>query len=422
LRHGFYAVRNRTQSEVDNGLGIDELRDLETKLFSTDPVLSQLPASHRGMKQLIEKLCEEQTRAIDDSLPKIKRQIDDRLREQQTELARLPGALVSEGEKSIFLLGALTACWDDFRRCVEADTTVLGTSTAVTNLAARAHESIKSMTEELHEGMPDFLGDHVKSRLLSSSREALGYDLSHFLQGPVFREEFAKTLYPKFLIHAEKAVDSVAGRVTECMNALFAKHFPADTLHASVLTELHSLANLELARRVEATKALVDRLFEAEKRCTYTNNHYLTQTIAKFQEVVTKNSAQWTEVSSGAYGRSTSYNGLKDGSDLVPSEFLESTARSFHTASNEEAAVRQMQITLHAYGKVVHKRFTDSVAVLTLNEILYTLVDDTAKISVAWMPRLLEKLSEHKSVALRRKELTKSIAGLEVARAELQAM
>jgi hypothetical protein len=424
LRHGFYAVRNRTQQEVNDGIGIEELRELETKLFSTDPVLSQLPASHRGMKQLIEKLCEEQTRAIDDSLPKIKRQIDDRLREQQTELARLPGALVSEGEKSIFLLGALTACWNDFRRCAEADTTVLGTSTAVTNLSARAHESIKSMTEALHSGMPDFLGDHVKSRLLSSSREALGYDLSHFLQGPVFREEFAKALFPKFLTQAEQAVDSVAGRVTECMNALFAKHFPEDTLHASVLTELHSLANSELARRVEATKALVGRLFEAERRCTYTNNHYLTQTIAKFQEVVTKNSAQWAEASSGVYGRhsSPSFNGLGEGGDLITSAFLESTARSFRTASNEEAAVRQMQITLHAYGKVVHKRFTDSVAVLALNELIYTLVDDTAKLSVEWMPLLLEKLSEHKNVALRRKELTKSIAGLEVARMELQAM
>jgi len=425
LRHGFYAVRNRTQQEVNDGIGIEELQKLEANLFSTDPVLSQLPASHRGMKQLVEKLCEEQTRAIDGSLPKIKRQVDDRLREQQAELARLPASLATDGEKSIFLLGALTACWNDFRRCAEADTTVMGTSTVITNLSARAHESIKSMTEALHSGMPDFLGDPVKSRLLSCSREALGYDLSHFLQGPVFREEFAKALFPRFLIQAEHAVDSVAGRVTECMQALFDKHFPKDTLHASVLTELHALAHSELACRVATTKALVGRLFEAEKRCTYTNNHYLTQTISKFQEVVTKNSAQWSEaVGTCVYGRhsSPSYDGMADGGDFIPTDFLESTAASFRTASNEEAAVRQMQITLHAYGKVVHKRFTDSVAVLALNELIYTLVDDTAKLSVTWMPLLLEKLSEHKDVALRRKALSKSIAGLVAASAELSCM
>ena len=62
------------------------------------------------------------------------------------------------------------------------------------------------------------------------------------------------------------------------------------------------------------------------------------------------------------------------------------------------------------------------MAVLALNELIYTLVDDTAKLSVEWMPLLLEKLSEHKNVALRRKALTKSIAGLEVARMELKAM
>jgi hypothetical protein len=416
LRHGFYAVRNRTQEEVNNGVSISELGELESDLFSTDSVLSQLPASHCGMKQLVEKLCEEQTRSIEESIPKIKCQINDRLREQQTALAKLPSALVSDTEKSMFILGALSCCWNDLRRCSEADTTVLGTTTAVTNLSARAHESINVMTENLRCGMPNFLDECVKIRLLASSKEALGYDLSHFIQGPVFREEFCKAVYPNFQTNAESAVDAVSNCVAQCLKAIFSCHFSAQDLHTSVLTELQALVQSELTRRVDATKALVGRLSEAEKRCTYTNNHYLTQTIAKFRENIMKK----TDLSlSKVLDRQVSTN---EGDELIPSEFLDATANSFRKASNEEAAVREMQITLHAYGKVVHKRFTDSVAIIVLNELIYTFVDDSAKLSVAWMPSLLEKLSEHKNVALLRKELKKSIAGLSVARTELHAL
>jgi GTPase SAR1 family protein len=405
LRHGFYAVRNRTQQEINDGVGVDALSDLEKHLFDSDPILSQLPASQRGMGELISKICD-------------KRQVNDRLRVQQTEFSRLPSALVSDGDKQVFLLSALAACWNDFRRCAGADTTVLGSNERKTNLSARAHEKLCSMTDSLRCGMPDFLGEDVKQTLLSASREALGYDLSNFLQGPVFREQFSNAIDPVFSNEAETAIDAVAACVRECLAVLFKKHFPPDTINASVVAELTSMLRDELDRRVAATKKLVGRLFEAETRCTYTNNHYLAQTIAKFQELVVKHAGQWK----GAGIYKPSYDGLGDGGDLIPKEFMESTASSFRSESNESAAVRQMQITLHAYGKVVHKRYTDSVAVLVLNELVHTLVDDTARFSVEWMPRLLDKLSEDKKVALRRKELTKSITALKAAAGEIDAL
>ena len=416
LRHGFFAVRNRTQQEINDGVGVEAVAGLEKDLFDTDIVLSKLPDWQRGMDKLILKICEEQKRAIDESLPKIKRQINERLRVQQTEFSRLPSALVSDGDKQVFLLSTLAVCWNDFRRCAGADTTVLGSNEKTTNLSARAHEKLCAMTESLHSGMPDFLDGDVQLKLLSASREALGYDLSNFLQGPVFREQFSNAIDPVFSSEAEMAIDEVAGCVRECLTVLFKKHFPPDTIHGGVVTELTSMLRDELDRRVATTKALVGRLFEAETRCTYTNNHYLAQTIAKFQEIVTDNSAQWKGSSCG------SYDGVNDGNDLIPTEFLQSTASSFRSESNESAAVRQMQITLHAYGKVVHKRYTDSVAVLVLNELVHTLVDDTARFSVEWMPRLLDKLAEDKNMALRRKELTKSISALKVAVGEIDAL
>lgn len=44
LHHGYYAVRNRTQLEIGEGLTLDALAEKEAALFASDAVLKQLPA------------------------------------------------------------------------------------------------------------------------------------------------------------------------------------------------------------------------------------------------------------------------------------------------------------------------------------------------------------------------------------------
>lgn len=416
LRHGYYAVRNRTQQEIDEGIGIGALHGIEKRLFASDPVLSKLPASQCGMDQLLAKICEEQARSIDESVPKIRRAIQVRLLEQRSELDAMPAALTSDGAKTVFLMTTLASAWNDFRRCAEADTTVLGSTIKATNLSARAHEVLEKMTDTLREGMPDFLSENVTMRLADACKEALGYNLANFLQGPVFREEFVKAIFPDFLVAAEGAVDGVAACVRACTTALFEKHFPVGTIAPSVVKELKSLFQAEVEARVKTAKAVVGRVFAAEKRCTYTNNHYLAQTIAKFKEIVVHNSGQWKKSPRDVY------DGVNDGGDLVTADFMSRTARSFRSESNDSAAVRDMQVALHAYGKVVHKRFTDTVAVVVFNELVYELIDATPRLSTEWAPRVLSNLAEEKKMALRRRELTKSVAALETAMAEVDAL
>jgi hypothetical protein len=272
------------------------------------------------------------------------------------------------------------------------------------------------MTDTLHEGMPDFLSENVTMRLADACKEALGYNLANFLQGPVFREEFVKAIFPAFLVAAEEAVDGVAACVRACTTALFEKHFPVGTIAPSVVKEVKSLFQAEVEARVKTAKAVVGRVFAAEKRCTYTNNHYLAQTIAKFKEIVVHNSGQWKK------SPRDTLDGVNDGGDLVTADFMSRTAQSFRSESNDSAAVRDMQVALHAYGKVVHKRFTDTVAVVVFNELVYELIDATPRLSTEWAPRVLSNLAEEKKLALRRRELTKSVSSLETAMAEVDAL
>lgn len=409
LRHGYYAVRNRTQTEIDGGVTLDALAAAETSLFASHPVLSQLPETQRGMARLQEKICAEQASKVDACIPKLKREISDRLVQQRRELGKLPGALATADERAGFLGAKLAQLAALARRCAAADTTVLGVKQRDTNLSARVHEALKGMTDNVHNLMPDFLSDRTKDVLLEAANEALGYNLSNFMQGDVFRGQFA-SVAPMLEREAASALDAVQRCTVACLHALVVHVMPCDVVAPKTSKALCALIEDELQARHAAVIGTVEALVRAERGCTYTNNHYLAQTISKFKEIVVKHSGQWKQASSGRY--SPSFEGTEGGGDIVPADFLQRTAHTFNTASNEAAAVREMQITLHAYGKVVHKRFTDSVSVLAIDGLVTQLVDDLPSLAVKWTPQLLESLVEDKRVAMRRKELTRSIAGL----------
>ena len=48
LRHGYFAVRNRTQEEINNGVDLKALGEAEEALFQSDPVLSMLHGAARA--------------------------------------------------------------------------------------------------------------------------------------------------------------------------------------------------------------------------------------------------------------------------------------------------------------------------------------------------------------------------------------
>lgn len=366
------------------------------------------------MSNLLSKICSEQEAAIDRCIPKLKRDIGDRLLGQKRELDKLPNALATENDRFTFLTSNLARLSDLARRCATADTSVLGSDTKTTNLTARIDEKLKLMKNNVRHLMPDFLDDENKRMLSEASSESVGYHLANFMQGVVFREHFhgVVTMLEQ---EATNALGSVVECARECLLALVEHVLPKDLVVPKLTARLYALINDELSSRHATVRTTIDAIVLAERSTTYTNNHYLSQTIAKFKEIVACNSKQWGDKNGG----NRNLDGISDGKELVPEDFMRRMATAFRTASNEEAAVREMQITLHAYSKVVQKRFTDTVSILIINGIVVQLVDALSALSGKWIPQLIEDLVEDKRVVLRRKKLTQSIAGLEQAAAVL---
>ena len=415
LRNGYYAVRNRTQQEIEDGMDLEELEGAETSLFATDPVLSTLPEESRGMPRLLEKICTEQERAVDASIPKLRRDVAERLGAQQLELEALPAALVTPQQRTQFIANKLANLGAMLRRCAEADTGVLGATNRTTNLSARVNEALQEMAHRAYKDMPNFLSTSVHDKLEKNCKEARGYNLSTFMEASVFRETFSKDVVSMLSVAAERATAAVCARLEECVTALIEDVIPQSVVTPKLKDALQALAEEELRKNAKCVRASIATLTKAEARTTFTTNHYLSQTIDKFKEIVGHNSGNWKSPS--VYGN---FNGVSDGGDLVPEDFLEHVARSYHANdSNEKRSVFEMQLCLAAFAKVVRKRYVDTVGILIISGMVTKLVEEMPTLSAEWGPKLVDAIVEDKQAITKRKALTRSIAGLTEAAAVL---
>lgn len=424
LKHGFFAVRNRTQAEINEELALEDVVKKETELFRSDAVLKLLPSHQCGMAKLLAKVCAEQSRAIDDYIPKLKKTATGLLRKYQKDMAALPRSLTTQEERRDFVSRKMGEIATDIRRAAEADTTVCGSREKSTKLAARVHEALKNgLADRIHDQLPNFLLEETKSELREATAEGLGHDLSNFMQSGAFRNQFVAAIDPLLCEAASSTVDEVAACVLRCCTAVVEARLGssggitkalADKVLEEIVTDVHE--------RAEDTHGMVRRMAGAELRSTYTNNHYFAQTISKFKEIVSSNSGQWKK--NGKVGYHTASDpGVNDGTaEGIPEAFIAATAMSFRSESNDEAALREMQITLHAYGKVVHKRFSDSAAVVIRDILLVDMVEKLLGLLNARTDQLIAHMAEDKGVVLKRKELDRNIAGLKKALSELKEM
>ena len=413
LRHGFFAVRNRTQIEIEEELDIEELGELEQTLFREDAILSKLPQEQQGMPRLLEKVAIEQSKRLDKCIPELREKVKGRLVAEQAALSDLPESLGDELERQRFSYRVLGRIESDFRRCVKSDTSVLGCDCTVTNLSARVNEIMNNMETAMRKDQRDFLDEKTFVELYDGAKEANGYHLSNFMQGDLFRSTFSRATTPVLENSSRLAVHLTHGSVRDCFDALVDHHVGEGVLPA-LSDGLKELFHDALESVVRDSRGLIERLKNAEKNVTFTTNHYYAQTIAKFKEIYSCNSQQWKGAPEPGYHFDP--DGVTDGeADGIPKEFMVRVAKNFRHNSNDAEAITTMQVSLHAYAKVVQKRFSDSVAAILFNEVVFGAVQILTDESMQWSTLLLDKVKEDPNIAQRRNKIKGNIFALSTA-------
>ncbi|KAH9909434.1 Dynamin central region-domain-containing protein [Fomitopsis serialis] len=114
LRHGYYCTRQPDDGERTAGITPSEAREAETRFFqNTAPWDTSADKQRFGTKNLVKYLSGMLTQIINKVLPKLQREVENKLTACYTELRKLPKEVTSE--PAAFVFGLLSSFCTDIR-------------------------------------------------------------------------------------------------------------------------------------------------------------------------------------------------------------------------------------------------------------------------------------------------------------------
>ena len=451
LSLGFIAVRNRTQEEVAAREPLSRVRAKEAAFFAAHPELSSLGDSDvLGMGALERRLVGIQAEAVKAALPRIKRKVSEQKAKVMAELKGMRSAVTTEQESVLLFSERLNSVQRMFAGAGEGDFRAINAAfrdwppEAVNKLhvAPRVYEAFTKFAADFAAAMPDFLSDKHYAHMEALSRETRGASLANFLSSPVFSRCYTESVHGKMAAPAEVLLDSCRAYVAGVLDTLVDKEFGAWPRAAALVKgHVHELLDEGIAAAAHLVRGLCE-----QQRHIFTLNPYYMETVAKFKRTVADirdaalapppqpqgglrmNMADPLGLGA-AFGAappppppkaSDSWLGRvpKDLLDVADEAFLTKAARA---SAGDEAAIREMQLSLKVYSKVVMRRVGDDVPLAVL-EHLVTAVGESLAVSVqrkAQAAPLAPLLQDDATVVARRQRLERSLVNLTAALDEL---
>ena len=401
LKHGFVAVRNRSQAEVEEELSADDAKAKETEIFETHPILKQLDPGQRGTDDLVDKMVAEQARLVDAFVPAAIMELIEKRTHGQKELQAMPKACDTDEAKRAVLMKASMAIHDDFRKLVEAD--ALHPLKQI-HVSARFLEAAEKLSGIARDAMPDFLSEECRAEIEERLKETHGFNMSNFLDGPTFQHQFNCAFEKPLANFKKNLVAATAELVTNALGTVIKERCSDWPALGAALT---GHVGLVVSDRAEELNKVLQAVIDAELAGTWTLNHYYSQTIQKFREAIK--------------AANDPHSSMEVPADLTQ-RFVTQAASEARSNSNTAAAVREMQVSLRAYQKVVEKRVFDTIGALVRHHLVLKMRDDVADELNSLAPKLAPTIEENQAMAAKRQRLVRDDAKFEKALEELRAL
>ncbi|CAF1437348.1 unnamed protein product [Adineta ricciae] len=342
LKLGFIAVRNRS---TDEKISLDESRQREKEFFREHFASSGVGSHCLGIDALIDRLADLYSDRINETFPKIRSEIQRKLKEVHDQLSKLPPNLetpsarlakyyeladfyvenvlkirlssTNDGEQNS-MINSLHIKFQKFQRIIDKYTRELFT--------AKYHTKVKNaMAACFGEQLPNFLPHPVLKNLICATLDQLWCATKSLIKD-CFNE------ISKVLLDNDDRV---------CKN---------DILLTKLLPVFRKNVTSYLNKKKQAVHDQLEGLIRLEKQEPYTTNHYYMDKINEFKDVFTKSK-----------GKNAT------GNQVTTSMSDEMDKLMFNSISNDDQAVREMLISIFSYWKVLTKRFID-YASLSLRE------------------------------------------------------
>ncbi|CAF3729832.1 unnamed protein product [Rotaria sp. Silwood1] len=338
LKLGFIAVRNRS---TDEKISLEDARKREREFFREHPI-STLVGSHcLGIDALINRLADLYSDRVREVFPKMKNDVQKKLKETREQLEKLPPSLETASAR---LAKYYELAEFYIEKILKNHFTMYNDGRHPSSLVNHLHKKFKQFEKIILEQSHELFTERYRFKVREAMAACFGEQLPNFLPHPVLQH----------LI--EEKIDQLWSVVILLINDCFqkTKNTLLESDHEKCHDDILLLKLLPIFRKIgisyldEKKQAVNDQLKELirlEKHMPYTLNNYYMETITKFKEYLAQKRAQ------------NSTNKMSSPSTTDKDDLL-----MFDSASNDDQSVQDMLVSIYAYWKLLVKRFIDYAA------------------------------------------------------------
>jgi vacuolar protein sorting-associated protein 1 len=265
---GIIAVKNRSKEDIDNKISLNDARDAEKRFFENHQIYKNLK-SLCGTDQLAELLSKLFKSRINDEIPLIKKEIEERLSKIKVKLSELGEEIPkSEIEQQKLVFRLIEQFCTQLRLFIDGEEKNLDEKFEG-NPSNELHKLLFEYGQTVIKSSPDYQSDDYRKEIRSELDQSRGRELSGFLPFRVFTRIIHKQLQ-ELEEPSIDLLDDVSIFIENLMNKiaeLLVKKFPL------ILLEMKTIFNSLIEEKKKmATQMVKDEIIK--EKFIFTNNQY----------------------------------------------------------------------------------------------------------------------------------------------------
>jgi GTP-binding protein EngB required for normal cell division len=293
LKLGFIGVRNKPHDESFET--IKKLRKDESVYFENNYAF--LEHKYWGMETLINKVVKIQAEFVDDSIPKIKKQLEDKLENLSNELQTYKSNFANDGERMGYAVEHLLSVKESFANTVES--------------SSHFNLMFQQFATSLRKSIPDYFSEGYSVKIKEKLKENRGIMLSNFLNIQSFKVLFEESLDDKLEIHSTTLIKNSRIYVQDTLDFYINDQFK---LFPSMITFLRTKAKTVVQRATADCESFIETFLTMEN-LIFTQSKLYTSNVNEFRKLhETRTSEQEMAISLAAYHETL----LNRVSDTIP--------------------------------------------------------------------------------------------------------
>ncbi|CAF0933267.1 unnamed protein product [Rotaria sordida] len=338
LKLGFIAVRNRS---TDERISLEDARKREGEFFREHSILTRVGSYCLGVDALINRLADLYSDRVREIFPKMKNDIQKKLKETREQLEKLPPSLETASAR-------LTKYYElaEFyiEKILKQRFTISNDGRHSVSLVNHLHTKLKQFENVIFRQSHEFFTEEYHVKVQNAMSACFGEQLPNFLPHPVLKRLIGEKLDQLWSV-ANLLINECFKKTMNILSENDCEECHDDILLSKLLPIFRRIAISYLNDKKQTVNDQLKELIRLEKHDPYTLNNYYMETIIKFKKYLaekrTENTTEKKRPSS-----------TKDHDDI----------RMFDSISNDDQAVQDMLISIYAYWKLLVKRFIDYAA------------------------------------------------------------